>query len=373
MAYMRSIQLMPLDCLSVGVAMWSAMAADGNPHCSTPPQPPLELPASMPLDRKRALMVGASKWVNGTVLRYAFFDSEPNPAWAPAGEEQRDVIRESFEAWKELPIGLEFKEVDSLGEAEVRIGFDQSDGSWSYVGRDILEAAASERTMNIGWDLTTPYGHTTALHEIGHTLGMPHEHQSPFSGIVWKEDVVYRTFSGPPNNWSRAMIESNILKKLQPAQVEGSSWDPASIMEYEFESGLISEPEAYEDGIHPPGSVSQLDVQWMQGWYPAGQTARALDPFVSAPLNLEPRGQVDFTISPPSSRTYELGTLSSGDTVAILFEKVDGELRYLAGDDDGGEDRNARIRAKLFQGREYVFRVRLVWKGPSDGGAAVYW
>ena len=27
--------------------------------------------------------------------------------------------------------------------------------------------------MNFGWDLTTPYGRVTALHEIGHPLGFP--------------------------------------------------------------------------------------------------------------------------------------------------------------------------------------------------------
>jgi len=344
-----------------------------NPHCSTPPQPPLQLPATMPIDRQRALMVGASKWVNGTVLSYAFFDSDPNPAWAPADEAQKDVVRESFEAWKDLPIGLDFKEVDDLAEAEVRIGFDQSDGSWSYIGRDILKAAANERTMNYGWDLTTTYGHTTALHEIGHTLGMPHEHQSPFSGIVWEEDAVYSTFSEPPNSWSRQMIESNILDKLAPAQVEGSSWDPSSIMEYEFEAGLISEPAEFQEGIHPPGAVSELDVDWMTTWYPAGQTATTLDPLNSSPLRLEPKQQADFAISPPSSRGYEIGTFGSGDTVAVLFEKVDGELRYLAGDDDGGEDRNARLKAKLFQGREDVLRVRLNWAGPSGATAVMYW
>jgi hypothetical protein len=351
------------------------MEASGNRHCSTPPQPPLDLPAAMPLERQRALMVGASKWVNETVLHYAFFDSDSNPAWAPAGEAQKDVVRESFQAWKDLPIGLDFKEVDDLGEAEVRIAFDQDPraGSWSYIGRDVRKAAANDRTMNFGWDLTTPYGHTTAKHEIGHAIGMPHEHQSPFSGIVWKEDAVYRTFSGEPNKWTRAKIEHNILEKLQAAQVEGSSWDPDSIMEYEFGAGLISAPAAYENGIHPPGTISELDVRWMQGWYPADQTARPLDPFVSAPLKLAHREQANFAISPPSSRKYELGSFGSGDTVAVLFEEVDGELRYRAGDDDGGEERNARIQAKLFKGRSYVLRVRLNWAGWAGGAAVMYW
>jgi hypothetical protein len=345
-----------------------------NPHCSAPPPIPPTLPASMALDRQRAIMIGASKWVNGTVLRYAFFDAGANPTWAPASDDQKGVVRKSFETWKNLPLGLDFKEVDDLGEAEVRIGFDQGDGSWSYIGRDILQAAVSERTMNFGWDLTTPYGHTTALHEIGHTLGMPHEHQSPFSGIVWDENAVYANFSGPPNNWSRKAIEDNILTKLQPAQVTGSKWDVDSIMEYSFEAGLISEPAEYRQGIAPPGTISELDVHWMQSWYPGGQAApRALEAFASTPIASRPQEQADFEISPPSTRSYEMGTFGTADTVAVLFEKVDGQLRQLTGDDDSGEDRNARLKVKLFQGREYVLRVRLNWAGRSGQVAVMYW
>ena len=54
----------------------------------------------------------------------------------------------------------------------------------------MIAADPNERTMNFGWDLTTSYGHDTALHEIGHTLGFPHEHQNPTAGIVWNEPAV---------------------------------------------------------------------------------------------------------------------------------------------------------------------------------------
>jgi len=243
-----------------------------------------------------------------------------------------------------------------------------------YIGRDILKQPTKERTINYGWDLTTPYGGTTALHEIGHTLGMPHEHQSPFSGIVWKEEDVYAYFGGPPNEWSREVTFRNVISKLSPAQVEGSSWDPDSIMEYIFPAGLISQPAAYQQGIDPPGTISPLDVQWMRTWYPGDQpAATSLESFHSAPLALSPKQQADFTISPPSSRAYEIATFGTADTVMVLFERVEGKLRYLAGDDDGGEDRNAQLNLKLFKGREYVLRVRLYWVGMSGETAVMYW
>lgn len=349
-------------------------APEANPICSTPPQAPLPLPASMPLGRRRALMVGAPKWVNGTVLHYAFFGAETNPAWAPANDAQVDVVRESFKAWKDIGIGLEFQEVDDIGEAEVRIGFDQSDGSWSYIGRDVLKQPANERTMNFGWDLTTTWGKVTARHEQGHTLGMPHEHQSPFSGIVWDEEAVYTTFEAPPNEWPRDQTLHNVIRKLEPAQVEGSSWDPKSVMEYPFPAGLIVAPEAYRRGIPGPEGISQLDIEWMRSWYPGDQAAPGkLIPFKSVPLELAPKQQADFTISPSASRKYEIATFGEADTVAVLFERVGGELRYLAADDDGGQDRNARLRLKLFRGREYVLRVRLYWAGQSGQTAVMYW
>ncbi len=345
-----------------------------TPHCSTPPEPPLDLPASMPLDRQQALMTGANKWVNGTVLHYAFFDNAAHRGWGPASDAQTDAVREAFRTWKETGIGLEFQEVSDLAEAEVRIAFDQRDGSWSYIGRAVLDQPVTRQTINYGWDLTTPHGRATALHEIGHTLGMPHEHQSPFSGIVWDEPAVYRSFAGPPNRWDRAKTFLNVVRKLEPTQVAGTAWDPDSIMEYAFPAGLISAPARYRQGIAPPGRLSPLDVRSMKGWYPGSVRApRALQPFQSVPLSLAPRQQADFAIAPPATRRYEIATFGVADTVIVLFEEVGGQLRYVAGDDDGGQDRNAHLSVKLFQGRRYVLRVRLYWAGASGQTAVMLW
>jgi len=56
-----------------------------------------------------------------------------------------------------------------------------------------------------------------------------------------------------------------------------------------------------------------------------------------------------------------------------VLEEVDGELRYVAGDDDSGEDRNSLLQAKLFQGRRYVLRIRLYYAWASGQTAAMYW
>ena len=323
----------------------------------------------MPADRYEALIRGRSQWVNGTVLHYCFLGTDAG------GADQQQAVRDAFAEWKALGMGLVFEEVAQASESELRIGFRQGDGSWSYIGRDCLEIGVTERTMNFGWDLTSPYGRTTALHELGHAFGMPHEHQNPNAGIVWDEEAVYSYLGGPPNNWDRDTVYRNVLQKLSPGEVTGSNWDPNSVMEYEFPGGLVLSPEQYQHGIYPPGTLSEADKEYIRAWYPGqpGGTMAVLQPFVSVPLSLQPTEQFDAEFRPDASREYSVGTFGSSDVVLVLFEEIDGELRYLAGDDDGGEDRNALVKVKLFAGRRYVIRVRLYYSWESGQSAVMVW
>lgn len=138
-------------------------------------------------------------------------------------------------------------------------------------------------------------------------------------------------------------------------------------MEYEFEPGLIDEPEQYDiNGLTPPGTLSSADKEWALKWYPPLAPALpTLQPFKTAAVDLAAGQQIDFAIKPTESRKYRIETKGASDTLLVLFEDINGVPRMLAGDDDSGEDRNAAIVYRLFSGRSYIARLRLYYPGRS--------
>ncbi|WEO94035.1 M12 family metallopeptidase [Streptomyces sp. FXJ1.172] len=356
--------------------------------CSLPRQPAPCFAPGLTAERLGALLAGRRMWVNGTVLHYYFYDDVRDASVIPVpgtgelrrvpwagGEAQRDAVRECLREWRELGIGVTFREVGDRHEAELRIGFQTGGGSWSAVGREALTVGRGERTMNLGWDVTGPGERATVLHVVGHALGMVHEHQSPYAGLHWDDEAVYAELAGPPNFWSRQTTDTNVLQRLEAGEASGSVWDPQSVMTFAFGPGLVLEPEQYRGGLRPSGAPSPADKEFVLRWYPpaAPPEPAALVPFRSAPLGLGPGEQADFSVEPPETRDYTVGTFGDADTVLVVFEERDGEPRFLAGHDDGGAPGNAAVRVRLVKGRRYVVRVRLYSTWGSGETAVMCW
>lgn len=347
-------------------------------YCNFRDAAPRPLPAGVAGERMRLIVMNRSKWVNGTKLRYAFFPSTGQfSRWAGTAA-LKSQVRKAFDAWSNLGIGLSFEEIADRRQAEVRIGFEAGDGHWSYVGRDVLEQGADDRTMNLDPSdgiANGQYGVDVATHEIGHTIGFPHEHQNPNAGIVWNEEAVYAALAAPPNRWDRATTFHNIIRKISPDEIQGSSWDPDSVMHYPFESGLIVSPAQYAAGLQPAGGLSARDKQWVKTFYPPIALAdeNSLKLHESKLLQIAPGEQRNFILKPTVTRHYELRTFGQSDTVMVLFVRNGTVDTYLTGDDDSGEDRNAYIRRRLLAGQTYVVRLRLYYAASSGETSIMWW
>ncbi|MCB1889377.1 MAG: hypothetical protein KDH20_17350 [Rhodocyclaceae bacterium] len=348
-------------------------------YCAQPPRVQRVFDPSVSPGRVRAIVNGEKKWVNGTQLTYHLFGPgarRVTSRWR-GREDDLAAVRKAFDVWAAVGLGISFREVDRPEDAMVRIGFDQNDGSWSYVGRDVLrERDPLSRTMNFGWPLTTAYGADTALHEIGHTLGLEHEHQNPFAGITWNEPAVRSYFRAPPNSWDDATIDWNILRKIDPSEVKGTNWDPDSVMEYHFGPGLIDAPARYRNGLVPKGGLSKPDRDWVATSYPAPKPKEKpvyLKPGQSVLLALAAGQTRTLAFRPNRTRTYRIGTFGTADTLLVLFEAGEAGNIQIAGDDDSGVDRNALVRMRLVAGREYRVGVRLYYSELADETALMVW
>ncbi len=131
---------------------------------------------------------------------------------------------------------------DDDPHAAIRIGFDPGP-SWSYLGTDALDAAIGhdQATMNLGW-LTAATSaaevRRVVLHEFGHVLGLIHEHQNPTAAIPWDREAVYAFYGGWPNFWDRAKVDRNVFELYSRELVQGSDFDPDSIMLYPIPPAL---------------------------------------------------------------------------------------------------------------------------------------
>jgi hypothetical protein len=242
---------------------------------------------------------------------------------------------------------------DDAPSAEIRISFDENDGAWSYVGTDCRGIPANEATMNLGF----LDGGTTA-HEFGHAIGLAHEHQNPSGGIEWNESVVIDELAGSPNFWDETTTRHNVLRKYAANQVNGTAFDPKSIMLYFFPASWTT------NGIGTEANeiLSDIDKSFIAGarMYPktGGTTSTATPLVVNAtkrtPATIGKYGEEDlFTFEAKKDGRYIIDTAGPTDTVMKLFGP-NSETALIAEDDDSGLSTNARIALPLIAGNYFV-------------------
>lgn len=310
---------------------------------------PRELHLLQPVARRgartRAINPIGKAWMNGSKLRVRFMGGSAA---------QRETAR-SQAAWWSAVANISF-EFGSAPDAELRIAFDEDDGAWSYIGTDCKDIPRNEPTMNLGF-----LDGGTAAHEFGHAIGLAHEHQSPAGGIQWREDVVIAAMAGPPNYWDEATTRHNILRKYRTDQVNGTGFDPKSIMLYFFPASWTV------NGIGTEANevLSQLDKQFIAGAKMYPRTGPTVTDAKILEVNAKRRtaasigkfGEEDlFQFTVKTEGKYIIDTRGPTDVVMKLFGP-DNPTDVIAEDDDSGLATNARIAAPLVAG-EYFAQVR---------------
>jgi serralysin len=210
---------------------------------------------------KAALLRGA-KWEVGEVITVRFLNDGVNRFGARATELEERIQKVALEWTKLANLNLDFR---NGGSTDIRIAFQDGDGSWSYLGTMCRRIKEPDPTMNYGWltpDSPEDELRRVVLHEFGHALGLIHEHQNPKGGIEWNRDAVIADLSGPPNKWPLSVIEDNIFAKY--TDVEATDVDAESIMMYPI-------PRAWTlDGFSADlnSELSERDKEFIQANYP---------------------------------------------------------------------------------------------------------
>jgi hypothetical protein len=169
-----------------------------------------------------------------------------------------DAIRHVIEQRIQPLIGVKLEWVDSA-DGDIRIKLDNRGGAWSYVGNQARAVSADKETMNFGWlDVST------IIHEFCHALGMVHEHQNPYGkGIDWNLRKVY-SWASVTQGWDLYTTCQNITKKYSTDHVNGSEYDPESIMLYSYPAWLTNN----KVGTYRNIVLSQTDKDWLSAIYP---------------------------------------------------------------------------------------------------------
>lgn len=173
-----------------------------------------------------AAMLTSAHWAPGKTLRIAFRGGT---------RAARRVVMAAALEWMKYA-NIDIVQVTS-GACDIRCSFDPG-GSWSYIGTEILSVPPDQPTMNIGWGPDMP----TCLHELGHTLGLIHEHQNPQAKIPWDEPAVLAYYAGAPNFWPARQTIDNVLTVMDPRLLTNGGFDKHSIMEYPIPAELVTDP-----------------------------------------------------------------------------------------------------------------------------------
>jgi len=169
-----------------------------------------------------------------------------------------------------------YNSCDDEGSFHIRVLLKPNVGNWSYIGTDSTKIDQSKPSLAVS--VAKPFALNnmrklggTILHEIGHSLAMRHEHQSPESKCEEELDWprVYTELAQPPNEWEKEKVDRNLRRRMQSVRYKTTEYDRRSIMHYALPSRWFSNGSQSECFIKRNTGLSDMDVQLAKETYPS--------------------------------------------------------------------------------------------------------
>jgi hypothetical protein len=164
------------------------------------------------------------------------------------------------------------------GAGDVRISRGQG-GYWSYLGTDILHIPRNRQTMNLqSFTMQTPESEYKRVvrHEVGHSLGYPHEHMRKDLVARIDPQKAIRWFA-QTQGWDQQTVQQQVLTPLDESSLMATPADEDSIMCYQLPASITNDGKPIKGGadinesdyafaakIYPkPGGQGGDDLDWL--------------------------------------------------------------------------------------------------------------